>query len=188
MKIRDTSDAPALDLLSLADAKAYLRVDHTDDDSLIEDLVQVAVDQVTSTANTSWKSRQAFGYLEGFFDATFPVGPVTLVSQVEYIAQGDTTYTTLPTTSYYYSILAGQARIYFHDYPSTETEAAERVRISFTYGYDDGSTYNRPSQISMAAKMYVAHMYDNRLPVVVGPRMSVMPFHIEALTNSFRYL
>jgi len=188
MKVRVTQDAPALDLLSLADAKAYLRVDHSSDDDLIEDLIQVAVDQVSDIANTRWKSSTAYGYLEGFHTATFPVGPVTAVTAVEYIAQGDTTYSTLATTKYYYSILAGQACIYFHDYPSVETEAAERVRISFTYGYDSGATYQRPSQLLMAAKMMVAHLYDNRLPVAVGPRVNAMPFHIEALTNTFRYL
>jgi uncharacterized phiE125 gp8 family phage protein len=187
MKVRPTQDNPALDLLSLADAKAYLRVDHSSDDNLIEDLVQVAVDHVVATANTRWKSTTAYGYLEGFFYSRFPVGPVTAVTAVEYIAQGGTTYTTLPTGKYYYSIQGGQAWIQFHNYPALKTEAAERVRISFTYGYD-GSIYQRPTQLKQAAKMMVAHLYDNRLPVVVGPRMNTMPFHVEALTSTFRYL
>jgi len=187
MKVRPTQDTPALDLLSLADAKAFLRVDHSSDDDLIEALIQAAVDQVTHTANTRWKSTTAYGYLEGFFNSRFPVGPVTAVTSVEYIAQGSSTYSTLPTAKYYYGINGGQAHIYFHNYPALETEAAERVRIAFTYGYDD-STYIRPSQLEQAAKMMVAHLYDNRLPVVVGPRMNVMPFHIDALTSTFRYL
>lgn len=187
MKVRDQSSADALDFLSLADAKAYLRVDHSSDDDLIEDLIQVAVDQVTNMANTRWKSIAAYGYLEGFYDSRFPVGPVVSITSVEYIPQGANTYSTLPTTNYYYALNGGQAHIYFHNYPALETEIAERVRINFQYGYDN-TTHIRPSQMKQAAKMMVAHMYDNRLPVVVGPRMQSMPFHVEALASMFRYL
>ena len=189
MRVRDTSDAPALDLVSLADAKAYLRVDTSAEDDLIEDLIQVASDQIAAETNTRWKSVNAYGYLEDFVSAAFPVGPVTAITAVEYKASGDT-YTTLPTSKYHFAIETHPARIVFDDLPSLEPDAMERIRITFTYGFTSPNTapHPTPPQYAQAIKMLTAHLYDFRSPVYAGQKITEVPMGVKNLINVIRQL
>lgn len=189
MRIRDTSDAPALDYVSLADTKAYLRVDGTSEDDLIEDLIQVACDQVSAEANTSWKTRNAYGYLEDWVNCDFPVGPVTSVTAVEYKANGDT-YTTLDTSKYFLRLNSHPARIAFQNFPSLETDAYERIRITFTYGFTSPGSGDHPTpvQFKQAVMMLVSHMYDYRGPIVDAMRIQSVPRNVDSLVSTFRQL
>lgn len=187
MVIRETSDAPGGDLIPLADAKAYLRVDHSSDDTLIQELVNVAVTQVSDMANTRWKTVQAYGYLEDFYNCRFPVGPVTAITAVHYKRSGDGAYTVLPTSKYYYSLEGVGARIAFDNYPSLEEDAYERVRITFSYGYD-ASVQHRPPQLKQAAFLLLSHYYDNRTAVSFTGRPQVVPMAVDSLVSTFRYL
>lgn len=186
MKIRNSSDAPALDLVSLAEAKNYLKVDASDDNDLIEDLIQTASDHIADSANTCWKAREAYGYMESWTACRFPVGPVILVNAVEYKASGDT-YVTMPTSMYSIAVNTYPAYIKFHDFPSLEPEALERIRISFQYGHDN-STHLRPPQYKQAILALVAHFYDYRNPVQTGGVVRQIPLHVESLISTFRYL
>ena len=189
MRVTDTQDTPALDYLSLSEAKAYLRVDHSDEDALIEDLIQVASDYVATASNTSWKGRTAYGYLEDWVNADFPVGPVNSVTSVEYKASGDT-YTTLSTSNYFVRLLPHPARIAFQNYPSLEPDAYDRIRISFTYGYsgEDVSPHPTPYQYKQAMRMLVSHWYDFRGVVVDTMRVQHIPTNVESLISTFRQL
>ena len=186
MLVQDTSTIQAGDLFPLADVKAFLRVDGTDDDDLIGELTQVATEQVQAMSNTRAKTVQAYGYLEHFHNSNFPVGPVVIISAVHYKASGDT-YTELSASKYHYKLTTQPGRIEFINYPSLEPDALHRVRITFQYGYDQ-SQYFRPAQYKQAVMMLVAHMYDNRMPAVVGRSIGVMPMHVEALVSTFRQL
>lgn len=186
MKVQNRSDGPALDLVSLATAKNYLRVDSTDDDDLIEALIQTASDQIGDSANTAWKEREAYGYLESWQHARFPIGPVTAVTAVEYKGSGDT-YTTLATSKYSVAINTYPAVIQFYNFPALEVEALERIRISFRYGHDN-VTHLRPPQYAQAILNLVAHFYDYRNPVQTGGVVRQIPLHVESLISTFRYL
>lgn len=186
MRIQDTSDITVADLVPLADVKDYLRVDGTDEDDLIGDLMDAACAQVQDMTNTRIKTVQAYGFLEGFFNSDFPVGQVNSVTAVHYKASGDT-YTELDSSKWYTRLTGTPARIQFVNYPSLEPDALHRVRITFSYGYDD-SAFLRPKQYAMSIKMLVAHMYDNRLPAVVGRSIGTVPLHVESLISTFRHL
>lgn len=187
MVVRTTVAADAADLINLNEAKEYLRVSGSDEDSLITDLVQVAVDQVEAMANTSYKAVVAYGYLEHFQNCRFPVGPVTEVSEVHYKPSGSETYSLLSTNFYYVSTEGSAARIAFHEYPSLEEDAYERIRITFSYGYD-GTTHLRPTQLRQAALLYLTHLYDNRTAVSFTGRPQVVPMGVDALVSTFRHL
>lgn len=187
MRILDTSDITALDIVTLPVTKAYLRVDHSADDDLIGDLVDAALLQVQAMTNTRAKTVTAYGYLEGFYNCDFPVGPVNSVTAVEYKPSGSETYTTLDASKYKVRTNSHPARIEFYNYPSPETETLERVRISFMYGYDQ-SVHRRPKQFETAVKMLVAHYYDNRSPVTTGPAPKEVPHHVQSIISTIRLL
>lgn len=186
MRVQDRDITSPLTVVSVADAKAYLRVDHSADDSLIEDLIAAANSQVEDMANTRIRSLAAYGFLQNFTDSDFPVGPVTAISAVHYKASGET-YTLLPTTKYYYSLGTHPARIHFDNYPDLEDEALERVRISFEYGFDNVN-HMRPVQFKQAVLMLVTHLYENRSPVTIGPAPKTVPLSVESLVSTFRQL
>ena len=186
MRFRDISTGTALEFVPLADTKAYLRVDSSDEDSLIQELIEAAARQISAMTNTQIKAIEAYGYLEDFENADFPVGPVTEVTKVEYKASGNT-YTELPTSNYRLAINTHPARIQFENAPSLDSDELERVRISFKYGV--GTTeHPRPETYALACKMLVAHYYDNRSPVSTGPAPRPVPLHVEALINPLRKL
>lgn len=189
MRVVDTSDAPALDYVSRADAKSYLRVDHSNDDDLIDDLIQVAADQVSAQANTSWKTRQAHGYLEDWLNADFPVGPLTAIRSVKYKGGSSDSYTTLDSSKYFFKLNTHPARIGFQNYPSLNPDAYERIQIAFDYGYTgpSASPYPTPPQFRQAILMLVSHYYDYRTPVTEA-RISAVPFNVESLINTIRHL
>ena len=186
MRYRDVGEGSALDLVNLAETKDYLRVDTSDDDALITRLIEAAAEQVASMTNTQIKPIEAYGYLEHFRNADFPVGPVTAVTSVEYKASGNT-YTTLDTGSYHLRINTHPARIEFDNPPNLDDDQLERVRISFRYGVGTAEHPRKEAHI-LAVRMLAAHYYDNRSPVSTGPVPRAVPMHVEALINPLRKL
>ena len=186
MRVQDRDTTSPLDVISVADAKTYMRVDHSADDALIEDLIVAANAQVEAMANTKVRALNAYAYLDDFRNSDFPVGPVVSIGLVEYKASGDT-YTTLDTSKYWFSLTSHPARIEFDAYPDLEDEALDRVRISFEYGFDNVN-HMRPSQYKQAVLILVTHLYENRSPVVMGATPKAVPMSLEALVSTFRQL
>ena len=100
---------PYSEPISLAQASDHLRVDSTDDQSYISDLISVAreyFDSVTGRASaetTYLLTAESWG---GLFNcpSTYEIpifrSPLASVSSVQYYASGATVLTTMPTTDY----------------------------------------------------------------------------------------
>lgn len=172
-----------VDIVTLADMKEFLRVDHNDEDDTITALLNAAAAWCEDYCNRKFRTGgTATFYLERWRPASLAFGPVTSIVQVKY---DDTSgiEKTLDTSKYYYeTVHNGSIMIYFHDVPDLQEYNAHPVRITAGVGQ------NETHEVKHAVRMLVAHWYENRRAVVMGTNPVQVPIAVEALLSSQRIL
>lgn len=98
-----------------------------------------------------------------------PLPPLQSVQSIQYVDPGQSSkvYTTLDPSMYQVSLNTEPGRVApaaFQVWPATNPLVMEAIQVTFTCGWTDKSLI--PPRIIQAIKMLVAHMYDNREPVV----------------------
>lgn len=160
--------APALSPVTVAEAKITLRVEHEDDDGLIETLIGVATGYLDGYAgilgrcliSQTW--RADFSAFPGCQWIKLPLLPASSVTHVKYI-DGDGSLQTL--TSGWYSLVttAHGAHVYLDDdysWPTTN-ETPSAVQVTAVYGYGSAAS-DVPASLRYAIHLHVAHLYDGR--------------------------
>lgn len=162
--------APAEPLVSLAEAKLHLRVEHDAEDALIERIVEAATERA--------EVMQARAYVTQTFRLTlsrFPAGrilrlprpPLQSVSEITYL-DTDGTEQTLDSTSYRVDADAEPGRLILNadtSWPNAANEV-DAVRVTYVAGY--GAAADVPEQIRSAVLLFVGHLYENREAITVG--------------------
>lgn len=204
--------APAVEPVTLADLKSWLRVDITDDDSLITDLGIAArelVEDITGrrlinqtwamfadefpTSRPSVRSQvlNAMNLIQLPFvdrDIEIPLGPCTGITALKTTDANGVT-TTFDPANYVVDTKSEPARLVLKDTsdwpdPTVGLQEAISIEVDFTLGYGaDGSAV--PSRLKTAIKMLTAHWYNNREPVS-DLKLSPVPDSVDALLDSFR--
>lgn len=148
--------------VSVADAKAHLRVTHSDHDSLIEDLIWGGVKAFEKRANVclsdqTWK---AF-FSKAYDEIEIWKYPVTSVTRIEYY-DDDNALQTLSTDDYFSNIDSGSTAydprpcvIIIEDTPSTY-ERDDALIVTFEAGY---TTIDY--DVKQAILAWVYRMYEN---------------------------
>lgn len=181
---------PAIEPVSLADAKTHLRVEVDDENALIQTLISAArqwVETFTHRAliTQTWDLKLD-GFLCGSDDAIeLPLAPASSVTSIAYVdSNGDTQ--TWASANYTTDLPSGpkaqRGRIvpaYSMFYPSTR-DVVNAVTVRFVAGY--GSTAaSVPQPIVAAIKLMVAHWYAQREPVNIGNLVTPIPMATESL-------
>jgi uncharacterized phiE125 gp8 family phage protein len=177
--------APTIEPVTLAEAKLHLRVDHGDEDALIESLVTSArthVEHVTSRAfiNQTWRlSLDAFPA-----EIRLPRPPLSSVTSLQYL-DGNGTLQTLSASSYTVDSDAEPGRVveaYATTWPSVRNDI-RAVRVTYVAGYG-ATAATVPQPIKQAILLLVGHWYANR--EAVGTVGSDIAFAVDALLAPFR--
>jgi uncharacterized phiE125 gp8 family phage protein len=170
--------APSGAPITLAEAKAHCRVDHSDDDTLIGSLISAAVQHLDGRRGylgrclltQSWEYRvHAFpqcGVIE------LPLPPLQSVASVKYIDAGGNELT-LAADQYVVDAATyhGQVRrAYDIVWPVARLEAYA-VRITFVAGFGDAAAVPQP--IKNAILMMIGHLYEHRETVAPGAMVEV---------------
>lgn len=184
---------PTAPVVSLAEAKAHLRVFHTDDDAYIEALEEAATGLIDGA--DGWLGRaigeQVWQYNIDHFPCPdyyaragrlhIPLAPLISVDTVEYTKSDGTTAAItdfrtfgLGSTQPSYILPAVDA-----SWPSTRCEP-EAVRITFTAGYE-----SVPPGIKHAILLMIGHWYEHREDVGDGSLVEV-PLASKALLMPHR--
>lgn len=171
------------DVITLADMKLFLRVDHDDEDTTITTLGDAAVAWVEDYCNRVVRADQtARFYLDRFRPACLAYGPVTRVNSVSYYDTAGAEQT-LSASKYYHERTTNDSiMLYFHDVPDLEDYNAQPVEVECVVGQAE------TKQIVQAVQMLVGHWYENRRTVVTGTIATSIPFAVEALLSSQRIL
>lgn len=171
------------DVITLADLKLFLRVDHDDEDTTITTLGDAAVAWIEDYCNRKFRTgASATFYLQRFRSACLAYGPVTSIQNVFYYDTAGVKQT-LPTSKYYHEAPHnGSIMLYFHDVPDLEDYNAHPVEVQCAVGEAE------TEPIVQAVQMLVGHWYENRRTVVTGTIATSIPFAVEALLSSQRIL
>lgn len=177
---------PASEPLSLAEAKIFLRVDHSDENDLIESLIATARQVVegwthraliTQTVVVTWDRLRSGVWLE------IPKPPLQSVTKIE-AREKDGNYSDIATT-YSVDTASLPGRVKFLDMPDYSTEYPAAIKMTYDAGYGDSAT-DVPNSLRQCVRFLVAHYYDLREPVTVGQAASRVPYSLQTILNAER--
>lgn len=192
-------EPPSERIVSLAAVKAHLRVDHSEEDELIE-AYMVAAEQrleglygITGRAFRPQRYRVSFGRFGPSLCLPFP--PTISVDALTYLDNnGDEQ--SFAQAGNWRVIGIGSPRgavIVPEDgvsWPSLyATPDPDLVRVEFTAGYQSATSPGDdlvPAQIKHAVKMIVADWYEHRTSSVIGTSAAELPHGVENLIAPLR--
>ena len=189
--------APAVEPVTVAEAKAHLRVDTSDDDTYIGTLVTAAREWVEAyldrtLVNTQWRLR-----LERFpIDSQYPIdlprppvvssGTATAVT-ITYTADtgGTATLSTAQFRVQRFETPGRVTTVYGGTWPAG-MEDNDAVVVTWWAGY--GATgASVPAAIRHAILLLVGFWFENRSTVVVGSISKPLEFAVESLLSSQKW-
>lgn len=158
--------APTTSPVSLVEAKAHLRVDDADENTLIEGLILAATAHLDGHVgilgrcliDQTW-SQEYTGFNACMRLRLFPVSAVTAITYTD--SNGDVQ--TLSASQYEVLVDAIGAYVAIENIPSTN---GRRVKIEYVAGYGDAAKV--PAPIKQAILLHIASLYEIREREVVG--------------------
>ncbi len=178
--------------ISVADARAHLRVKFSEDDDLIEAYIQAAVGVLDGWSgrlgrcliNQQWQQSFRGWPPDRIFHLPFPDVSSVIVNYLPENGQNQ------EVSSDCYELLEGAAGSFVElngsfSRPKLKPEAVAPVTLTFTAGY--GVSGDKvPAAIRHALLMIVGHFYENREDVVVGTIATSLPQSSQILIAPFR--
>lgn len=186
---------PAIQPVTLAEAKLHLRVDHNDEDTLILGLIRAATEHLDGWTGILGRClvEQVWRQDHDRFarQMSIPLGPVIAVQSITWRDPAGQ-LGTVPSGSYDLRIdETGNAVIRFDaDYVfPTNLHESRAVAINFKAGYEANpgppATSTVPDPLKVAILLLVGHWYKNR-EAVSATGMASLPFAVEALIAPYR--
>jgi len=180
--------APAAEPISLAEAKAHLRVDADDEDALISSLIVAARLLVERTLGLALVTQGWSYFLDHWPERgciTLPLLPVQAVGAVT-VHDDDGGTAVLDADSYAVDVLSAPARLVLTStLPSLATRAFNGFEVAFTAGYGDAGS-DVPPPIRQALLLLVAHWFERREPVELGAGTQQVPAIAAGLLQPYR--
>jgi uncharacterized phiE125 gp8 family phage protein len=181
---------PAAEPVTLAEAKLFLRVEHDDDDDLIEALIagsRIYIEAQTHRAliTQSWRLVRDAWPDNGRL-AVLPVPLASIVAARTYDSGG--TAHTFDTAAFTLDKASAPAVLAFAPgalpVPGRGTAGIE---VDITAGYG-ASAASVPEPLRQAIRLLTAHWYENRGAVTLGSEAARMPLTVAALIAPYRVL
>jgi len=177
--------APAAEPLTIAEAKAHLRVDGDHDDSFISSLIitsRLQIEAALGLALITQSWRFTLDAWPAGRTIELPMRPVHSVAAVTAWAPGEPDVTLAPTT-YVVDGNAVPARMMLTAALPELTHATRGIAIDFTAGFGDAAAV--PQNIKQALLLLVAHWYENREPREDGS-IAAIPEAVSTLLSPYR--
>lgn len=189
--------SPASDAITLAEAKAHLRVVDSDDDTYISAIVKASCANVEAWLGRALIDQTWDLYLDAFpttndLEIKIPLPPLIEVVSIIY---NDTAGVeqTVNSANYYVDTVSQPGWVVpvsSFTWP-TPLDAINSVRVRFRAGYIDTSSPPQnsvPFDIRAGILLAVGSMFENREQVVVGTIASKLPWGAENLLRPHRVL
>lgn len=174
---------PAVTAVSLADCKADLRVENTNENDLIEAYIEAATKYCSEVVgrkliNETWKYS-----IDGLYGQAIklPFNPVSSIVEIQYFDTDNVSQTVDVNNFYLYNFdqYSELFPILNYSFPSVYSRR-DAINITFVAGY--GATETEiPITIRKAIRLLVAHWYEVRTASTVGVDVKDIPFGVDAL-------
>lgn len=184
--------APALEPVTLDEAKTHLRVEHTAEDALIAALIAVARERLEETTGRAlitqgWQLRLPGWPADGLI--RLPRPPALAVSSIAY-QDVDGATQTLSASAYDVVTAAEPGCVVLTptaSWPGASLWPGLPITVAYTCGY--GATLaSVPAPLRQAMLLLIGHLYAHREAVIVGTISSVLPMTVEYLLGPYRML
>ena len=182
---------PAVEPVSLNEAKDHLRVDEATEDDLISRLISVSREHLEDYCNRglitqTWELTQ-----DGFDDdglILLPRPPVQSVTEIQYVDTDQVTQT-LAADQYVLDSISepGVIRAAHNvEWPSISDDSGS-VKITYVVGYGDAAS-DVPTPLKQAMLLLIGHWYEHRETVSEGVWMRQVPMAAISLMWPYRVL
>lgn len=178
------ASVPAVEPVTLAEARAHTRVDDTADNSLVSALITAARRMAESYTRRvfitqSWTMYRDQAPTESYLE--IPKAPLLGITSIVTYSDTDAA-TTFSSSNYYVDIATKPGRVVLRSTASwpTFTRTANGFVVNFVAGYD-ATGAGVPADIRQAILMIVAHLYENR-----GDSVSEIPAVARALLDPYK--
>jgi len=183
------SSAPAVEPVSLSDAKAYMKVDYTDDDTMIEDvLIPSARQMVEKNMNRSLITQTLKAYYSTYDQKVMlPYSPIQSVTTVKRIDLNTITTLTVNNDFYVqglddkYLLMTSPYNLPPGHSPN-DTLKGSQLEVEYVAGYGAAAT-DVPGIIREAIFKTIAFNYENRNEDEAGMEL---PKSAVRLINAYR--
>jgi len=181
---------PASEPLSVSEAKSHMRVDISNDDTIIGEYISAARVYSEGMTRRAFVA-QTWDYTLDRFPSVIklPMQPVTSVSYVQYVDTAGATQTftegTSPDVAKYDVFTDGPRTTIVPKYNNVWPDTRDHpnvVTVRFVVGY---TTF--PGDLKQALRLLVAHQYENREAVVIGSGTTVtdLPMGVQSFLSQY---
>lgn len=184
---------PTVPILSTAEAKAQLRVDGSDEDTLIDAFVSAADTMldaehgIIGRALTTQRWRLSLTSPPASNGHVYlPVPPVQSVHQIQYY---DTDGALQTYSSDNYRLVVDSQYAVVELVSGASWPATDNRLVAFYVDYDTGygnTAADIPEAIRQAARLLVGHYNENRQAVVTGVTPNELPLAVQSLIMPFK--
>ena len=178
---------PTTPLFTTAEAKDFLKVDTTADDTLIDNLVFAATESCQIYTNQYFIKHTVSQYSDNW-DGIYTLykSPVSAITHVKYYDTADAEQT-LDPSNYILDDVSKPARIGLAvdgTLPSL-SDRINAVHVKYTVGYGTAST-DVPDGIKSAVLITLANLYENRQSVITGRTATELPLSSQYLLDQYK--
>ncbi len=183
------TSGPALEPVSLIEAKAHLRIDHGDEDDLISSLITAARIHLEARLGLAFVSQQWLLVLDEWprgAELSLPLSPVQSIDGLSlYDEEGGASL--IAPEFYALDALSQPARLIWrgHAVRPVPGRSWNGIEISLTAGFGAAAD-DVPQPLRQAVLLLVAHWYEHRQPVGLASETAEIPQMILMLTNAYR--
>lgn len=163
--------APVAPVVSLAEAKLHLRVEHDAEDALIERIVRAATERAEEVQARAYVT-QTFRLVLPRFPSgrvlRLPRPPLQQVTSITYMSTAGAIQTVAPS-EYRVDTAAVPGRVILNQDARWPAPASEPDAVAVTYvaGYGDAGE-DVPEEQRAAVLLFVGHLYESREAITVG--------------------
>lgn len=212
-RLRLVTDATS-EPVTLTEAKAFCRVDVSDDDTLLTSLIKAArryveketglalMTQAWTAVLDKWPQGEGQGFGGPWWDGErqapisivtpttvleIPKRPFQAVTSVK-LRDAYGSLTTVDTAVYYTEVsdMRGRvSRVLGQIWPVVILAQTGAIEIAFTAGFDASPYAGVPDDLQTAIKVLVKFWYDNREPVADG-RIGAIPNHVAQMLQHWK--
>lgn len=201
---------PAVEPVSVSDVRAHARIDVSDDDAYLQNIVIPAARQAVENATERALISQGWRFLWPAFPALsanadpcyvsasqpasdptlrIPRGRCLAVTAMKYVDSDGVTQTLVAGTDYQVALASDfGARISpvpAGTWPVAQINRLDAVIVEATLGYGAAAS-DVPPALRHAVLLMCAHLYENREAVQAGVAMSELPLGVDALCAPYR--